>query len=58
MKKFIPLKIQPTIERAEKINKLLEQLIPLETELKEFGITIKLKFNQILNLSTKEDTAL
>jgi hypothetical protein len=58
MKKFIPLNIQPTIERLEKINKLLEQLIPLEQELENLGITIELKFNQTLNLSTKEDIAL
>jgi hypothetical protein len=58
MKKFIPLNIQPTIDRLEKINKLLEQLIPLEQELENLGITIELKFNQTLNLSTKEDIAL
>ena len=58
MSEFITLNIQPTIDRLEKINKLLEQLIPLEQELENLGITIELKFNQTLNLSTKEDIAL
>jgi hypothetical protein len=58
MSEFITLNIHPTIERIEKINKILKKLIPFEQELENLGITIELKFNQTLNLSTKEDIAL
>lgn len=48
--------IQPTIDRSNKIQVLLKELIPIEEKLSEFGIEIELIFNhQTLNLDSKTE---
>lgn len=53
---FIPLNIQPTIDRINKIHPLLKELIPIEKKLAELGINIVIDCNQLLNLSLNDFT--
>lgn len=48
--------IQPTIDRSNKIQILLKELIPIEEKLKELGVTIEINYNQFLNLSLNDLT--
>lgn len=54
--KFIPLNIQPTIDRINEILPLLEELIPIEKKLYELGVVIEINTNQLLNLSLNDLT--
>lgn len=53
---YIPLNIQPTCDRIKEILPLLEELIPIEKKLAEFGVIIELNTNHFfINISTKAD---